>query len=273
MILTPSRGDTLASVASLNARPTVHHNTDLQAASLAQPTCAGSRAHSGSCNMSHDSLSSPPTPRGAAATVMAGPTQAVLRKALFALPGLNAGERRRSEAFSDDRDRDAFLAAHLLVRLCAARWINSAPERINLVQRCAVCGGPHGRPLIEAAEWLAVSLTHTRGYVAAAAAPGAVAVDVERPSPRLLNAGLLQAAFSAGEQALVAASPAPADAVTRLWLVKECLIKLGRASLDELAKVDATSVPAGLYTVNWRAHDGCLGLATATLPLTLELID
>jgi 4'-phosphopantetheinyl transferase len=111
--------------------------------------------------------------------VMAGASDRV--HAAWAEPAtLLAGyEWDRAAAFRFPRDAADFVAAHVLVRLVAAELLGPTADRLTLAQRCQRCGGPHGQPSIVESPDLAVSLSHTPGYVAAVAGSGPLGVDVE----------------------------------------------------------------------------------------------
>ena len=82
-------------------------------------------------------------------------------------------------------DRDAYTAAHLLVRACAGALLGVPASSVGLEQQCPRCGGVgHGRPSIAGEPGVFVSLSHTRGYVAAVAATAEAntVVAVERMS-------------------------------------------------------------------------------------------
>ncbi len=204
-------------------------------------------------------------------------------------PGLTADEQHRMARLQRPGDRDDFLAAHLLVRTCAARLLGVGAERISIVQRCATCGGPHGRPEIAGYPEVGVSLAHSRGVVAAAAGPGRVGVDVEAyPPAGDLAAADLSAALSAAEIRAVESAPDPARALLLAWARKEACLKAGLVGVDGLDRFDlstlplepltaslrARSVPQGSWTVHdwWDGRAGAVGavVAPAVAGLTLS---
>src|SRR4051794_24192868 len=92
---------------------------------------------------------------------------------------LDEVERSRENGFRRPQDASDFRASRILARVVAAAALGAAVSDIVIRQTCAVCGGPHGKPLIEGSDlWLSIS--RTGGYVAAAAGFGPTAVDVER---------------------------------------------------------------------------------------------
>ncbi|WNV76037.1 4'-phosphopantetheinyl transferase superfamily protein [Geodermatophilus sp. DSM 44513] len=151
---------------------------------------------------------------------------------------LTSAERRRAEALRSPADRDAHVAAHLLVRHCAAVRAGLPVAALELVQRCAECGSPeHGRPSIAGLPDLHVSLAHTRGAVVAGADSRPVGVDVEEARPGPPDPALLAAALTAAEAAEVRAAADPSAALLRSWVRKECLVKVGALTLDGLSQV------------------------------------
>ncbi|MDR8414794.1 4'-phosphopantetheinyl transferase superfamily protein [Nonomuraea sp. 3-1Str] len=157
-------------------------------------------------------------------------------------------ERERAARFAFDADRAAFVAAHLLVRQCAAAALGRRPEELTLLQRCDVHGPGHGRPYVEQAPSLGVSFSHTRGYVCAAVGDGRVGVDAERVPAGPLDGALAEVALTPRERAGVTRN----DELIRLWARKEALIKRGELSLDLLrtAEIDW----AGRHVLEWTAE-------------------
>ncbi|NUR87703.1 MAG: 4'-phosphopantetheinyl transferase superfamily protein [Nonomuraea sp.] len=163
---------------------------------------------------------------------------------------LTAVERERADRFVFPADRTSFVAAHLLVRLCAAAVLDADPAGLTLVQHCDVHGPGHGRPSVEEAPELGVSFSHTRGYVCAAAGPGRVGIDAERVPAGPLNEALAGHALTPRERALVTGN----DDLIGLWTRKEAMIKRGELTLDTL-RVASADLVAG-HLLEWRADTG-----------------
>ncbi|WP_327676599.1 4'-phosphopantetheinyl transferase family protein [Kitasatospora sp. NBC_00458] len=160
---------------------------------------------------------------------------------------LTAVEKERAARFRHESGRVDFTAAHVLVRLCAARLLGVPAAGLTLAQNCPDCGkGDHGKPYLPDHPDVSVSLSHTKGVVAAAAGHRPIGVDVElntRSGSLLDVAGRV---LAPAELAQVQAHPDPASAFLRLWVRKESLIKIGRTSLDGLASVDLSGLPLDL---------------------------
>ncbi len=152
---------------------------------------------------------------------------------------LTPRERQRAGALRSRADRDAYVAAHLLVRHCAAALTGRPVEALTLVQQCAACGSTeHGRPSIAGLPGLHVSLAHTRGAVVAGADRRPIGVDVERVRTTGLDPAVLTYTLTVAESAHVRAAGDPSGAFLRHWVRKECLVKVGAVTLDELSRVE-----------------------------------
>ncbi|HUD79755.1 MAG TPA: 4'-phosphopantetheinyl transferase superfamily protein [Streptosporangiaceae bacterium] len=151
---------------------------------------------------------------------------------------LTSGERARADAYRDAADRRDFRAAHLLVRQVAARLTGTSPDALAVIQQCARCGGPHGRPIIAGHPGVHISLAHTRGAVIAAASAEPVGVDIESLRRPRFDPALLAPALTAGELQAVSESANQHAAVLRQWVRKEALVKAGEGSLDRLRELD-----------------------------------
>ena len=152
---------------------------------------------------------------------------------------LTSRERQRAGALRSRADHDAHVAAHLLVRHCAAALTGRPLEDLELVQQCAECGSTeHGRPSIAGLPDLHVSLAHTRGAVVAGADRRPIGVDVEGARTRDLDPAVLAHTLTAAETARVRSASDPPFAFLRHWVRKECLVKVGAVTLDELPRAE-----------------------------------
>ncbi|MFJ3880982.1 4'-phosphopantetheinyl transferase family protein [Streptomyces sp. NPDC090077] len=194
---------------------------------------------------------------------------------------LTDAEHARAARLRSDGDRDDYVASHLLVRECAARWSGVPARRLTLRHRCPGCGSPeHGRPYVEELPDVCVSLSHARGYVAAAAGTGPVAVDAESPRPQGLSAAGRQRVMAAAELSEIAGDARPDLAFALRWTYKECLVKLGSADWAGLPGVavpralrpDGVPVRAeGRWAVQWEdgPGSGCGTAVTTGFPALL----
>lgn len=154
---------------------------------------------------------------------------------------LTPGERRRCAELRHPADRDARVAAHLLVRWAVAQLTGRPVEGLELVQRCPDCAATdHGRPAI-AGSRLHVSLAHARGAVVVGAHSRPVAVDVERTTPGAAAASR-SLVLTDAESRRVHRAADPDREFLHHWVLKECLVKLGMSTLDTVGGLE---VPAG----------------------------
>jgi 4'-phosphopantetheinyl transferase len=168
-------------------------------------------------------------------------------------------------------DRLDYVAAHLLVRICAARLTRVPPWSLVIGQRCPGCDATdHGRPFVRGRPGLSVSLSHTAGTVAAAAGWSAVGVDVEATTGFVFDRRLAERALGPEEAAAVRAAPDPALAFLRRWVRKEALVKAGHGALLTPMTEESSAAVAGWRTHEWTAEGGgAFAAAVSQQPLTL----
>ncbi|WP_174299528.1 4'-phosphopantetheinyl transferase superfamily protein [Caulobacter sp. S45] len=146
---------------------------------------------------------------------------------------LDEAERARALRFQHEADRIAYAAAHALLRALLSEVAGGAPRNWRFVR------SPTGKPRLDGADGgpdLRFSLSHARGMVACAVAPGIdLGVDVEPLSPMPDGLVLARASFSVREadglQAL--AEPARSDAFVHLWTLKEAAHKASGQGLQD----------------------------------------
>jgi 4'-phosphopantetheinyl transferase len=154
---------------------------------------------------------------------------------------------------------------------------------LEVVQRCPDCGSTeHGRPSIAGLPDLHVSLAHTRGAVIAGADRQPIGVDVEGAQVGGVDPAVMAYALTAAEADRVRSASEPGAAFLRHWVRKECLVKVGVVTLDELARVELdpdTERDAGggrtlgrfgsLYLLDWfdRALDAAVAAAAGAPPV------
>ncbi len=153
---------------------------------------------------------------------------------------LTAIERERAAQFTREGDRRDYIAAHLLIRHCAAAYLGLSDQEPTLVQHCDQHGpGSHGRPSIVEAPELGVSLSHTAGYVAVVAGPGRVGIDAEHVPEGPADAALIDFALAPGELALAGGDSLR---LIRQWVRKEALVKRGELTLDDFPLTDLSDI-------------------------------
>ncbi|MEV4091046.1 4'-phosphopantetheinyl transferase family protein [Streptosporangium saharense] len=208
--------------------------------------------------------------------VLAGPTDEIYSPA--ALDLLTDVERERAARFLHESHRRDFVAAHLLVRRCAARLTGVPEDRLTLLQHCDRCGPGHGRPYLAEIPKLGVSLSHTGGYVCAAAGPGRIGVDAERVPGGPFEEAIAAQALAPAERPLVTDN----EALIRLWVRKEALIKRGELAMEGLRSTDLSALPLdggqdgqrhleweGRHLLEWRTTSGVAVSVVTDHPATL----
>jgi 4'-phosphopantetheinyl transferase len=120
---------------------------------------------------------------------------------LDAWDALDDGERARAERFAFAEDRDAFVAAHALLRLALSAHAGGAATDWRFV--AAVTGKPAlAGP--DRGTGLTFSISHARTIVACAVShTGLVGVDVETVTPADADEALVSYALGAAERALL----------------------------------------------------------------------
>lgn len=146
---------------------------------------------------------------------------------------LTAAELARHGRLVAAADQQAYAAAHILVRECAAELLGATRDEMVIRQQCDRCGDVgHGTPSVAGAPGVRVSLSHARGQVAAVAATGRCGIDVEK-----ISRGP-DRALSSREATWVAGQADAAYAFTRLWVRKEALVKAGHGSMAAAQGLD-----------------------------------
>lgn len=140
----------------------------------------------------------------------------------------------------------------------------------------------HGQPFVIGEPDLYVSWSHTQGYVAAVAAGMPVGVDVERDRRTGIEPSLYASVLTEAEARIVRAAVRPEMAFLRQWVRKECLVKLGRATLDDMGRLELEAAPLrpeprpswrewspGLLGLDWAdAGNDAVGAACADLSVS-----
>jgi phosphopantetheinyl transferase (holo-ACP synthase) len=97
-----------------------------------------------------------------------------------------------------------------------------------------------------------VSLSHTQGAVAAAAAYHPIGIDIERVRPIRGLDGLASMVLAPGERRMLDSACDPVSTLLCLWTRKEALIKAGFTSMAHLRNVDLSlGTPIGEAWKGW----------------------
>ena len=156
---------------------------------------------------------------------------------------LDPEERARAVRFAGQEQREAFTAAHALVRTALSAYGRRSPEE----WRFAI--SPQGRPTVLDAGELSFSMTHAGSRAAVAIATGpALGLDLE-PVPSERDAlPIARRFFTEAEREWLSGLP-PGDCCAgfaALWTVKEAVLKArGHGLTESLRSVEVEMDPSG----------------------------
>jgi 4'-phosphopantetheinyl transferase len=184
---------------------------------------------------------------------------------------LDDDERRRALSFRSPEQRDAFAAAHALVRTALSAYGSCAPADWRFVI------SPQGCPSVRGDSGLSFSLTHSGPRAAVAIGTGpAVGLDLERDRPERDALPLARRFFGPREtEWLTELLPGQRSAgFAQLWTVKEAVLKargcgltesLGsvEVELDSSGRLNRVQSPGGPWAVRswWPEPGWCAALA------------
>ncbi len=171
--------------------------------------------------------------------LIAEPAVTVLARSARVVSVLSGDERQRAARFRRRSDREEFIGAHVAVRMCVAALTGGVASEIVVEQRCAQCGGPHGRPYVSGTPAVHVSWSHSGGWVSAAATDrGPLGIDIQAVCPPRADS-VVWSTLSAAEALVVRSTADPYREFLRHWVVKEALVKAGVVGIDCLARAEA----------------------------------
>lgn len=183
---------------------------------------------------------------------------------------LSPAEAARYARFHSSADRDMFAAAHGLLRAVIATRAGVPITAVVVTQRCQVCGGNHGQPVIPQrapGAGLMLSLAHTRSMVVVAWSDRPVGVDVEDLDRQVTMADLSGALTVNERRAIGELAPASRTReLLRVWVCKEAYCKgLGLGLMQPFDEVElwakaegeaVMTIPVGhLDDRPWTVHD------------------
>jgi 4'-phosphopantetheinyl transferase len=175
---------------------------------------------------------------------------------------LDTDEKRRAPACHRAGDRRRYMSAHTFLRQVLGACLGVTPREVLLIrERCPMCGGPHGRPVV-ANGAVHFSLGYSGELCLVAVANTPVGVDMERiPPPEL--AARLGSELHPREALELLALPAQSRplAFARAWVRKEAYLKGLGTGLTRGLSVDHVGtgpVPAQALP-GWRLADIALG--------------
>lgn len=172
---------------------------------------------------------------------------------------LEVGERERQRRFSRAPDRRSFLTGHVLLRRMLAARLRRPPATLRLYRElCPLCGGPHGRPALDApGAGLHYSLSRTAELVLVAIADAPVGVDVEALPEAATVTEVVRALHPQEREEILTAHPTERPQVfARLWTRKEAYLKgVGSGIAVELDAVNLAARPGDAEPSGWTVHD------------------
>jgi 4'-phosphopantetheinyl transferase len=149
---------------------------------------------------------------------------------------LDEQERRRAALLKRESDRLGFTAAHQLLRQLLGLRLGCRPEQVAYGrERCPVCGGPNGRPVVRSpSATLHFSHSRSEGVILIGLAPAPIGVDIQQISSPHDVVALLH---PREQTEIRSASPERRDELfTRLWARREAYLKgLGTGIAHDMA--------------------------------------
>jgi len=134
---------------------------------------------------------------------------------------LNEDEKARGNRFYFSRHKRRFTTARATLRIILARYLNTAPERLELIYNS------HGKPSVINSQKLQFNLSHTEDMAILAVGKGfPMGVDIEKYSFRPYE-GIAKNSFSAQEFAEFQKVPSVLKTAVffHVWSQKEAFIK------------------------------------------------
>lgn len=154
---------------------------------------------------------------------------------------MTAADRARLANLVDPAARDRVATGRALLRAATLARTGGVPDDATIGYRCALCGGPHGKPVVQlpsGADPVHASVSAAGSVVLVALADVPVGVDVEQCVATAFP-GFDSVALSARERATFD-PPAP-ERYAELWVRKEAVLKIGGLGLS----VPASDVHVG----------------------------
>ena len=146
-----------------------------------------------------------------------------------ALESVGLERRQYALRYRQESDQLQCLAAYLLLQ-------RALREEYGMTTVPPFAYGPNGKPFFEDYPDIQFNLSHCREAVACVVARVPVGIDIE--SVGIYDDELVRRTMNEQEQQLIAKSDNPQAAFTRLWTMKESVLKLtGEGMVDDLHSV------------------------------------
>ena len=157
---------------------------------------------------------------------------------------LNEIELKRWRTISRTSDKDLFAASHQIARFAVADYLGCAVDSVLIRQCCKSCGGPHGKPMVISHKGIEISWSHTERAIVVGVSQRPIAVDVEGHADGFSRTDInLDRILSSTEVSRFAAALPSGqlfvslEQFNQIWTYKECLVKLGKLSIDRFNTV------------------------------------
>lgn len=134
-----------------------------------------------------------------------------------ALPLLSEQRREQALKYKHDQGRRTCVAAYLL--LC-----EGLKREYGITEPPVFGYSQHGKPYIIGKEHIHFNLSHCRGAAICAIAPYTIGIDIEHI--RSCNESLINYTMNEKEIQLIREAQHPELAFTRLWTMKEAILKM-----------------------------------------------
>ncbi|MBO7609624.1 MAG: 4'-phosphopantetheinyl transferase superfamily protein [Muribaculaceae bacterium] len=141
-----------------------------------------------------------------------------------ALEAVSQQRREHAIRYRQERDRRLSLAVYLL--LC-----RGLKEEYGITEPPVFEFGDHGKPMLASRPDIHFNMSHCREAAACVIADHPVGIDVE--SIRAYDQELIERTMNEDEQRLITHSLTPREEFTRLWTMKESVLKLTGKGISE----------------------------------------
>lgn len=142
-------------------------------------------------------------------------------------PDVSQYRKERLNAAGSLTARQEGLGAELLLNIALREAVPDYPLPANIVS------GENGKPVLRDGS-LHFSLSHSSGFAACAVANKPIGLDIQKTGPA--REKVLRRVFSESEQNYVMEAPDPDSAFTKLWVMKESVVKHSARGIAELLK-------------------------------------
>ena len=138
---------------------------------------------------------------------------------------LSENRREKFEKLKLKRDKENCVISYLLLKKALKDFG---------VEEFEIYIGENGKPFLKGNAEIFFNMSHTESGVAVVADKNPVGIDVQDILP--VRNGVVERCFSEKEKEILSSSPAPEKEFTRLWTLKESIIKCNGETVANLKK-------------------------------------